>query len=574
MSIVIRVPLTEVRVKFQSGSRRPVTELDRMVMQAIAAGFKSVESLRTVFELPERLLVECLVDLMEMALLALEPGGDGFRLTEFGAACLERGLTAFGERLDEVREFTFLREDLTGRLGQRFWYDREKGDVAAPPASGSIPLGEIERLLLQELKKEGKLLHSVESVVPVRDGISLKVTIDKGGISGLPSHFHHLQPLLLAEAEKRAGERMPAALRLEESSDESSWIETNLRRNDLLLTASEHERELLDALEQAHSHLLIVSAHVAEAMLYKLRDPVMRAIQRGVRVDVLWGLAALDEGGESHGATMRKWLQEIRKSSNNGSAELAMTNEEPLQSDAKVLIWDASENSYQCVVSSYNWLYGFDDATASRAGSEAGIRLRDPRLVGSVCSTMAGWLGARGKQSDSIALRWRQIGLYLAQQDQSEGQPDESTVKVRMLYDESHAQMLREGLMNATQRLLVTSHKINRSATGSSDDFDGKLGWLSRRKPRLGFQCVLIAGRRPKPENWGQEDQNRLNALIAGVEGSMRFKDGAHARVMVCDDTGIVSSYNFLSSTHDKRQVGVMFEGATAVDTLWDKLTG
>jgi len=542
-------------------------------MQAIATSAKSVDSLRTVFELPERLLVECLVDLMEMGLLALEPGGDGFRLTKFGTACLERGLTAFGEQLDDVREFTFLREDLTGSLGQRFWYDREKGDIAAPPASGSIPLGEIERLLLQELKKEGKLLHSVESVVPVRDGISLKVTIDNGGISGLPGHWHHLQPLLLAEAEKRTGERMPTTLRLEESSDESPWVETNLRQDDLLLTASEHERALFDALEQAHSHLLIVSAHIAEATLDRLRAPVTRAIQRGVRVDLLWGLAALDEGGESHGATMRKWLQEIRKSSLNGSAELVMTNEEPLQSDAKILVWDTSDGSYQCMVSSYNWLYGFDDATASRVGSEAGVRLGDPRLVGSICSTIAGWLGARGKQSDSIALRWRQIGSYLAQRNPSGRQPGGSVVKARILYDESHAQMLREGLVNATQRLLVTSHKINRSATGSSDDFNGKLGWLNRRKPQLGFQCVLIAGRRPKPENWGREDQNRLDALIAGVDGAMRFEDRAHARVMVSDDTAIVSSYNFLSSTHDKRQVGVMFTDATVVNPLWDKLT-
>jgi hypothetical protein len=292
-----------------------------------------------------------------------------------------------------------------------------------------------------------------------------------------------------------------------------------------------------------------------------------------VRVDLLWGLAALDEGGESHGATMRKWLQEIRKSSLNSSAELVMTNEEPLQSDAKILVWDTSDGSYQCMVSSYNWLYGFDDATASRVGSEAGVRLGDPRLVGSICSTIAGWLGARGKQSDSIALRWRQIGSYLAQRNPSAGQPGGSVVKARILYDESHAQMLREGLVNATQRLLVTSHKINRSATGSSDDFNGKLGWLNRRKPQLGFQCVLIVGRRPKPENWGREDQNRLDALIAGVDGAMRFEDRAHARVMVSDDTAIVSSYNFLSSTHDKRQVGVMFTDATVVNPLWQKLT-
>ncbi|MGV8893923.1 MAG: hypothetical protein ACOH2K_13470 [Burkholderiaceae bacterium] len=572
MSIEIRIPLTEVKVRFQAGSRRPITELDRMVMQAIFAGAKSVDSLRQIFQLPERLLVECLVDLMEMALLALDLGGDGFRLTEFGARSLDRGLSTFGERLDDVGEFTLLREDLTGRFGRRFWYEREKGDIPSQAVQGSIPLGEVERLLLQELKKYGKHLHSVESVVPVRDSISFKVTVDKGGISGLPSQWNHLQPLLIAEAEKRTGDSYSMTPQCEEQGDDSLWVETSLHEDDLLLTASNHKSALLSAIKQAHSHLLIVSAHVSEAMLDALGDPIKEAIQRGVRVDLLWGLPSLDEGGEPHAATTKKWLQEIRKSSYNGSGEYLMTNEEPLHSDAKVLVWDAPNGSYKSIVGSYNWLYGFDGSSAERPGSEVGIRLNDPRLIGNICSTVSGWLNARGKQSDSIALRWQQIGLYLAQQEPPSNKPGNPLVKACVLYDERHAEMLRESLVNATRRLLVTSHKLNRIATGSGDNRGGKLDWLTRRKPNPEFQFVLIAGKQPKPENWNQEDQRRLEELVSGANGSMRFEKRAHARVLVCDDMAIVSGYNFLSSTRDKRQVGVMFKDTTTVNILWDRL--
>ena len=72
MSTELRVPLTEIRVKFRVGTRRPITELDRLVMQAIATGANSVSDLAPIFQLPERLLVECLIDLMDMALLALD----------------------------------------------------------------------------------------------------------------------------------------------------------------------------------------------------------------------------------------------------------------------------------------------------------------------------------------------------------------------------------------------------------------------------------------------------------------------------------------------------------------------
>lgn len=152
-STEIRVPLTEIRVKFRTSTQRPITELDRMVMQAIAAGASSIDSLKSIFQLPERLLVECLVDLMDLALLALDASGIGFRLTEFGELSLDQGWTSFGERLDDTDEMTFLREDLAGCIAPRqiIWYDRgEKGDVKSPDIQGSIPHGEIEKILIQK----------------------------------------------------------------------------------------------------------------------------------------------------------------------------------------------------------------------------------------------------------------------------------------------------------------------------------------------------------------------------------------------------------------------------------------
>jgi len=549
-----------------------------MVIQAIAAGPSSVERLKSIFHLPESLLVECLVDLMDKALLALDTCGSGFRLTEFGERCLDQNLTSFGERLDDADEITFLREDLAGRivLGQIIRYDREKGDVQSPGVQGSIPHGEIEQILVQKLKKDGKHLHSVESIVPVRDGISFKVTVDRGSISGLASQWNHLKPLLQAEAEKRTGIRHAAPLRdRENEQDGALWTKISINESDLLLKASDHEDVLAKAIEKAHSHLLILSAHVSETVLNKLKDPIRVAIQRGVRVDVLWGLPALDEGGEPHAKTTKKWLQETRKSFSDGAGDHLTVNEEPLNSDAKVLVWDAPDGSYQAIVGSYNWLYGLDSLSAKRLGSEVGIRLNDPRLIGNICTTLSGWLDARGQQLNGVALRWRNIGLSLAQKDPSPVSRDDAAVsKVRVVYDESHAEILREGLVNASQRLLVSSHKLNRSATGSANNGGGKLDWLARRNPVSGFQFVLVTGRNPKADSWTSEDQNRLEGLVKGVDGSIRLGEGTHARVLVYDDVAVVSGYNFLSTTHDKRQVGVIFRGPTIANALWDAFKG
>jgi hypothetical protein len=230
-------------------------------MQAIAAGANSVSDLAPIFQLPERLLVECLIDLMDMALLALDIGGSGFRLTEFGTRCLEQRLTTFGEQLGDAEELIFLREDLTGRIGpgRIVWYAREKGDMPPGTAQGNISFGEMERLLLQEIKAskdyQGMHLHSVESIIPVRDGISFKVTVNEESISGLPRQWGHLQPLLVAEAKKR-GVSYVGVSKHDKPIEDLSWCEINLREGDLILTASRHESTLLDVIKQAHSHLL------------------------------------------------------------------------------------------------------------------------------------------------------------------------------------------------------------------------------------------------------------------------------------------------------------------------------
>ena len=64
--------------------------------------------------------------------------------------------------------------------------------------------------------------------------------------------------------------------------------------------------------------------------------------------------------------------------------------------------------------------------------------------------------------------------------------------------------------------------------------------------------------------------RSSLEELVGVVGGSMSLGEGTHARVLVYDDVVVVSSYNFLSTTQDKRQIGVMLQSKATADTLWD----
>ena len=84
------------------------------------------------------------------------------------------------------------------------------------------------------------------------------------------------------------------------------------------------------------------------------------------------------------------------------------------------------------------------------------------------------------------------------------------------------------------------------------------------------FEFALVTGRNPKADSWTQEDQSRFEELIQGVNGALRLGEGTHARVLVYDDVAVVSSYNFLSTTRDKRQIGIMVRAPAVADALWD----
>lgn len=576
MSTVVRVPLTLIRVEYRASARRPITELDRLVMQAIAREARSVSELKDLFELPERLLVESLIDLMNIGLVALETNGNGFLLTEFGDRNLEQGLRSFGEQLCETELATFLRENLTGCIASSriVTYNNEEGNVS--PSTGirlSIPRGTIERLLIQDIKKDGYHFHlySVESVTPVRDRISFPVSVDKGGVTGLPGKWSHLQQKLMEAASKQSGVNYISTCPREREAEpeESYWTEVSAREEDLLLTVADHVAALTKAIDQAKSHLLILSAHVAEATLEKLTVHIVSAIGRDVRVDVLWGLPSLEDGGPPHARMTKDWLSKVRRSSQDPKSLLTV-NESPLDSDAKIVIWDSEDGAYHAIVSSYNWLFGLNSSSAESHGADVGVQLNDPRCVGNICSTLAGWIKESGQQLSGIALRWSNIGLRLATTDLPSSLVDGEKVMVRIIYDDEHAGILSEGLWNASNRLLISSHKINRISTGDPKH-PGRLVKLAEnekiRSPE--FRCIIISGKHPKSDSWNEDDQKCLEDIVKRVGGTLRLGDGTHARVLVYDNVCVVSSFNYLSTTRDSHHIGVMFRGEAIANALW-----
>jgi len=85
------IPLSRFEVNYEVGSGRPYSDLDRLVLQAVADGAGTVEQLSAIFKLPKRLLIEVIVTLARAGWVAVDVAEGGFKATASGGEAAQTG---------------------------------------------------------------------------------------------------------------------------------------------------------------------------------------------------------------------------------------------------------------------------------------------------------------------------------------------------------------------------------------------------------------------------------------------------------------------------------------------------
>lgn len=85
------IPLSRFEVNYEVGSGRPYSDLDRLVLQAIAEGAGTVEKLNSIFKLPKRLIIEVIVTLARAGWVAVDVAEGGFKATTSGSEAAQSG---------------------------------------------------------------------------------------------------------------------------------------------------------------------------------------------------------------------------------------------------------------------------------------------------------------------------------------------------------------------------------------------------------------------------------------------------------------------------------------------------
>lgn len=598
--MIALIPVNRYIVNFETGSGRPYSHFERLVLRAIDEGVGTIQALHDVFQVHQRLLIEALVTLTHAGWLAVgRSPGQSFVLTAAGRHALGAGSLP-PALIVTAQRTSLIMERLTGALVS----NRDVRVEPSPnvrgigtPLRARVSFSRLEPGQVQHLlpRRQGEWLRWIGPInADSKDWhwLPVQVELPTGQIVGLPEQWvTRLRPVLLqeigrvatipdseseqtrrffqlVEAQSSRASRIP---RTDRDIPELPPAESPVRllSENFLFTSDAHTLQLHRALAEARDGVFVASAFLGARALESLREALVAALKRGVNVDLLWGYAI---DSEPRGVDALDWLKKLSYDvGQEGATGKLRYNRRPSRSHAKLLIWDSPDTAFSACVGSYNWLsaepHKSHESDPVDAIRNVSVCLNDRRTVAAICRCASDlWETASELLSDT-STRWRWIAAELERANSAEGEilDTEANATVRLLLDQEHEALLREWLFAAQRSLLVASHGLGpvaetRLLAGSQLD-----------RPETFLYSVL----------YGQTDMDstrisQLRSLVEQSNGTLTHVPGLHSKVLLADDNlACISSYNFLSSdpfskSAQANEVGIVIQGAYPVAVISD----
>jgi phosphatidylserine/phosphatidylglycerophosphate/cardiolipin synthase-like enzyme len=395
-----------------------------------------------------------------------------------------------------------------------------------------------------------------------------QLVIASNGLETLPA---------TTEALREAHERLVQLER--DASDHVDEAITHAAHAQLVVGAKAHHEAVLAALETAEHQVLLVNPWVKQLESNEtLRDALVSAVSRGVRIHLLWGVTRRARFEEEFGPKSQKLLELLSpREQKSGGLFVA---QEPCGVHAKLIVCDLR----WAIASSANFL----NSGAERIEHELGLRVEAPGN-GEVPAPEAGatWSPTDGRPPVIRALRtsvqWARsliqdyrLQRIIMDDPALEGQrqmiapvdfginlhaPETSPLSINIwkgqwqqralllqsriqragtivmpVADAQHRKLLLDALRLATRRVVISSRSLGIGALGMAP------AAVLEEAARRNVSVTLIF----HDESEVQEElATRREALArAGVHFLRRR---VHSKVLVCDDWAVVTSFNFLS---------------------------
>jgi hypothetical protein len=484
MRVLLLLPLSRFHVEYLLGSGRPFSDVDRLVLRAIAElDQPTLQQLQTLFRLPRRLLLEVLVTLLEEGWLAFDREGR-FALTTHGQAALGGKEKSRTMRTREQRVSVWQEGYCGGLLATQLPYATE-GELKRERHAGvsvwdlayqvKVRCGqnELDRGIVRQLLRQPKegWIYRVTSVEP--RGLAgcfhlpVGVDLDARTVTGLPEKWHRQIAAELLEVAERVPPEYRDALvpanyfepLVEKRVEEQEPFGEDLPADAILATAGEHEEFLTATLGAAREgdSILIASRQLDTAGVQRLAAPLAEALCAGAHIDVLWGGVA--------GRAAIPWREaEALAASTLGAlappsaAGRLRWNPSPARSNACMVLWvRAGHEKCKACITSYEWLTGPAGQLELR---HLGFCLDSPGVVAELCQHAAAMLSSGpDNELSGCADRWSLLAGELENQyflsKMESSKPAEHPVEVTVVRDGNHSAVLRDMLTDLDPLILL-----------------------------------------------------------------------------------------------------------------------
>lgn len=298
---------------------------------------------------------------------------------------------------------------------------------------------------------------------------------------------------------------------------------------------------------------MIHSTFISDDRATVILPLLIRAAERGVKIDVLWGQDDLGSSTRSAQFAAAKMQSAVDTAGRTGAITIHPFS---TNSHAKIVFAD-SPKGWNALIGSCNWL------ASDFKSFETSLRLREPLLIGQLMRKLAGLAQGRPGVWNDLAVELAILGKRVMNTPSPKGR----TVPMRLVYGSDHARLVLEARDVATARIFALSHRIGITAKSMA-----LLPALAAVRAR-GIEASFFYGRTTGPLS-GEAGADLVRTFAkAGLEVKPIHKPRLHAKVLGWDDDNLaVSSLNWLSADPSEatpnREIGVLVTAPKIADNF------
>jgi hypothetical protein len=602
--MIVFLPVNRYIVRYEVASGRPYSKFERLLLEAIQQGTRKIDELVKLTRMHRRVVVEGLVSLMHAGWVALRSGEEDsvFITTPAGREALKEQESLPAGLVVDSRVAACVMERVYGQLARgadvflhktRDLKDKKGGKASlwerGLPLPSLFPSNVLEpgrvRPLLHVRPGENEYVRRINSVDPTDQGsffLMIEVDTEKEEIHGpYPSSWEDfLRGELVDRARARERNLRQENLRIDdqelrdvfseidlvrrESLDRSDSWEVTVKDTDFVIGGAANRNALQDRIRRARSSVVISSSALSADRIQAIAPHLKAALNRGVRVDILWGGLA-DVGTKSSQPGPLGLLKELEREVQASGGRL-MVSSRPTRSNACVLLSDP-DGKFEVLVGSFDWL----SADGSTDALDLSVRISHPGPVSRLCLLLNDLIASDERlitSANSTGLKNASAELEKQMtQDKPASEETQNTSNLRLVNDLSHSKLFQDAVAGSRERITLFSRSCDDRVVTSSLS-----GALLLALERWSVKVDVVYGSGPEVVGSSFEELLKHGAQV-------QKKAKHHANTLIIDDNFcMVSSFQWLATSSPQHrpseyELGVCLKGGQIGRRLRDALS-